>query len=175
MRFAHRSVACGFMRMEDSMRLNNTVTQLLVAASVAAFVPLGAAQAQQLQSAELGALIGKNGFEFRGQQTMWKFAPDGKVTADDNVYRATQGGMGETWGMKNTGTWRTQGNQLCIKWQNAQSDQCYTVTRGQGRMVTLAGSRTIAGTIDARDNTGLAEQPGHQYQYQPYQRIPGAR
>ena len=168
----------------------DTVTKLLLAASVAAFVPLGTAQAQPLQSAEVSALIGTNGFEFRGHQTMWKFSPDGKVTADDNNYRATQGGMGETWGMKNSGTWRVEGNQLCIKWQNAQSDQCYTVTRGQGRMVTLAGPRTLAGTIDARDDTGVAEtperrnspaigeQPGYQYQYQPgyrYQRIPGAR
>jgi len=156
-----------------------TVTNLILAASLAALAPFGAAQAQTLQSAELSALIGKSGFEFRGRQTMWKFAPDGKVTADDNNYRATQGGMGETWGMKNSGTWRVEGNQLCIKWQNAQSDQCYTVTRGQGRMVTLAGARTLEGTLDARDDTGLAEtprapapvqQPGYRFQ-----RVPGAR
>lgn len=157
----------------------NTVTKLFFAASVAAFVPLGAAQAEPLQSAELSALIGKSGFEFRGRQTMWKFAPDGKVTADDNNYRATQGGMGETWGMKNAGTWRVEGNQLCIKWQNAQSDQCYTVTRGQGRMVTLAGARTLEGAIDARDDTGFAETPQAPAPAVPpgyrYQRIPGAR
>jgi hypothetical protein len=159
-----------------------TVTHLLLAAGVAGLVPLGAAQAQQLQSAELAQLVGKNGFEFRGRQTMWKFAPDGKVTADDNSYRATQGGMGETWGMKNSGAWRLQANRLCIQWQNAQSDQCYTITRGQGHMVTLAGPRTIEGSLEARDDTGYAETPqrrnspliGEQPGYR-YQRIPGAR
>jgi hypothetical protein len=157
----------------------DTVTKLVLAAAIAALVPLGAAQAQTLQSAELNALIGKNGFEFRGRQTMWKFAPDGKVTADDNNYRATQGGMGETWGMKNSGTWRVEGNQLCIKWADAQRDACYTVTRGQGRMVTLAGARTLEGTIDSRDDAGFAETPRAPASAVPpgfrYQRVPGAR
>ena len=154
----------------------NSVMQLLLAASVAASVPLGAAQAAPLQSAELSALIGKSGFEFRGLQTMWKFSPDGKVHADDNVYRGTQGAMGETWGMKSSGTWRVEGNQICIQWQGAQSAQCYTVTKTAGRMVVLAGPRTLEGTLDARDDTGFAETPapaatpGYRYQ-----RIPGAR
>ena len=157
----------------------NSVTKLLLAASVAATVPLGAAQAEPLQSAELTALVGKSGFEFRGHQTMCKFAPDGKVTADDNVYRGTQGAMGETWGMKSTGTWRVEGNQLCIQWQGAGSAQCYTVTKTAGRMVVLSGPRTLEGTLDARDDTGYAETPqapapvatpGYRYQ-----RIPGAR
>lgn len=153
-----------------------TVTRFLLAAGIAGLAPFGVAHAQQLQSAELAQLVGKSGFDFRGRQTMWKFAPDGKVTADDNNYRATQGGMGESWGMKNTGTWRLEDNQLCIQWQNAQSAQCYTVTRGQGRMVTLAsGARTLEGTLDARDDTGLAEKPGYQYNYRREQRIPGAR
>lgn len=156
------------------------VTKVLLAASVAAFAPLGAAQAEPLQSAELTAFIGKSGFEFRGRQTMWKFAPDGKVTADDNNYRAGQGAMGETWGMKNTGTWRLEGNTLCIQWQDARSAQCYTVTRTTGRMVVLAGPRQLEGTLDARDETGFAETPrnapliGQQPGYR-YQRVPGAR
>jgi hypothetical protein len=163
---------------EDFMS-RKIVTRWLLAASVAAFVPVGVAEAQTLQSAELTALIGSKGFDFRGRQTMWKFAPDGKVTADDNNYRATQGGMGESWGMKNTGTWRVQGNQLCIKWENAASDACYTVTRGQGRMVTLAGSRSLEGTLDARDDTGFAETPQQREPATPpgyrYQRVPGGR
>jgi hypothetical protein len=158
--------------------------QLVLAASVAAFVPLGTAQAEPLQSAELAALVGNKGFDFRGRQTMWKFTPDGKVQADDNSSRATQGAMGESWGMKNSGTWRVQGDKLCIQWRDSQSDQCYTVSRSStGRMVTLSGPRTIEGTLDARDDTGVAEtprrtapelgeQPGLRYNYQ---RIPGAR
>ena len=161
-----------------------TFTQLLLATSVAAFVPLGPAQAEPLQSAELTSVIGNKGFEFRGRYTMWKFGPDGRVTADDSRIPAlTLGGSSEQFGMKNSGTWRVEGNQLCIKWQNADGDQCFTVNRGRGRMVTLAGPRTIEGTIDARDDTGfaetprpaapgLSEQPGLQYHYQ---RIPGAR
>jgi hypothetical protein len=160
------------------------VMQLVLAASVAALVPLGAAQAAEpLQSAEVQALIGKNGFEFRGHQTMWKFAPDGKVTADDNQYRAGQGAMGETWGMKSAGTWRVDGQKLCIKWQGQANDHCYTVTRGTGRMVVLSGPRTIQGTIDANEQPGYAETPGapapavpqgYHYNYR-YQRVPGAR
>jgi len=153
------------------------VTSLLIAAGIAAS-PLGAAQSAPLQSAELAALVGKNGFEFRGHQTMWKFSPDGKVTADDNVYRGTQGAMGETWGLKNAGTWRLDGQTLCIRWQNAAGDHCYTVTRTTGRMVRLSGPRTIEGTLDARDDTGYAESlppapttpPGYRYQ-----RVPGPR
>jgi len=165
--------------MERLMR-RNSVTQLLLGASVAVFVPLaGAGAAEPLQSAEVQALIGKTGFEFRGHQTMWKFAPDGKVTADDNQYRAGQGAMGETWGMKNTGTWRLEGQKLCIKWQNAANDQCYTVTRTTGRMVVLAGPRTLHGTIDANEQPGYAETPAQAAPAVPpgyrYQRIPGAR
>jgi hypothetical protein len=156
-----------------------SVTRLLLAASVAAIVPLGAVHAEPLQSAEVAALIGKQGFEFRGRNTMWKFSPDGKVAADDSVYRATQGGMGETWGMKNTGTWRVEGQQLCIQWSNAAGDQCYTITRSGGRMVVLAGPRTIEGTIDAREDTGFAETPAAPPVATPpgyrYQRVPGAR
>ena len=156
-----------------------SVTRLLFAASIAALVPLGAVHAEPLQSAEVAALIGKQGFEFRGRNTMWKFSPDGKVAADDSVYRATQGGMGESWGMKNTGTWRLAGQQLCILWRNAAGEQCYTITRSSGRMVVLAGPRTIEGTIDAREDTGFAETPPATPAATPpgyrYQRVPGGR
>jgi hypothetical protein len=60
--------------LEDFMR-RKTFTQLLLATSVAAFVPLGVAQAEPLQSAELTSVIGNKGFEFRGRYTMWKFGP----------------------------------------------------------------------------------------------------
>ncbi len=155
-------------------------TQLFLAASVAAILPLGAAQAEPLQSAELSTLIGKKGFEFRGRYQMWKFAPDGRVTADDSRIPAlVLGGSSEQFGIKNSGTWRLAGNQLCIQWQDAQSPQCYTVTKTTGRMVTLSGPRTIEGTIDASDETGLAETPTPRAPATPpgyrYQRIPGAR
>ncbi len=157
------------------------VTQLFLAASVAAFVPLGAAAAEPLQSAELAALVGNKGFEFRGRQVMWKFAPDGKVQSDDNNSRATQGGMGESWGIKNSGTWRLQGEKLCIQWQNSNSDQCFTVTKSANGMVVLAGPRTLEGKLEAADSTGYAgtpARPAAQAAVPPgyrYQRIPGAR
>lgn len=166
------------------MRRNSVTTFILAAsvavASVAAFVPLGAVHAEPLQSAEVAALIGKQGFEFRGRYTMWKFGPDGRVTADDSRIPALAlGGSSEQFGLKNTGTWRVQGQQLCIKWNDAQSDQCYTVSRGTGRMVVLNGPRQLEGTIDAREETGFAETPqlsrpstisrGSRYYYAPAQ------
>jgi hypothetical protein len=157
----------------------NSVTRMFLAASLAASVPLGGAQAEPLQSAEVAALIGKQGFDFRSRQIMWKFSPDGKVQADDNSSRATQGGMGETWGMKNTGTWRLEGEKLCIQWQDAQSAQCFTISRGTGRMVVLSGPRTIEGNLDAREDTGFAETPAAPPAATPpgyrYQRVPGGR
>ncbi len=147
---------------------------------LAAVLPLGAAQAEPLQSAELSALLGSKGFEFRGHHQMWKFGPDGRVTADDSrIPPLVLGGSSEQFGMKNSGTWRLAGNQLCIQWQDAREPQCYTVTKTTGRMVMLSGPRTIEGTIDAREDTGYAETPAAPAPATPpgyrYQRIPGPR
>jgi hypothetical protein len=158
---------------------SRVLVRSILAASVAAAVPFGSAAAEPLAAAELASLIGSQGFEFRGRQTMWKFSPDGKVQADDNNSRATQGAMGETWGIKNSGTWRRDGEKLCIAWQDARAEQCYTVSRAAGRMVVLSGPRIIDGTIDARGATGNAGTPAAQPAPVPpgirYQRVPGPR
>src|SRR5262249_51141948 len=126
-----------------------TVLQWLLAASVAASVPVASAQAEPPQSAEVAALIGNGSFEFRGRYTMWKFTADGRVTADDSqINRLAQGGSGEQFGMKSTGTWRRAGERLYITWEG-KAETSYTITPGQGRMVKLVGDKTIEGTLEA--------------------------
>ena len=157
-----------------------SVMQLLLAASVAAFAPLAAVSAEPLQSAALAERLGSTGFEFRSRHNMWTFSADGRVTADDSrIPPLVQGGSSEQFGLKNTGRWRRDGDQLCIAWQDSPSEQCFTVSRGSGRMVVLAGPRIIEGTLEARDDTGYAETPPRPAPALPpgvrYQRIPGAR
>ncbi len=156
-----------------------TFTHLLVAASVAAFIPLTATAAEPMQTSELAARLGSSKFEFRGRYNVWRFTPDGRVNSDYNTTRGCWGAMCEQWGLKETGTWRREGNKLCIKWERA--DECYTIAPGQGRMVTLMGPRTIEGTLEADGDTGYAETPAPAAPAQPlppgyrYQRIPGPR
>src|SRR5262245_29283624 len=119
-----------------------TIRQLLLAATIAASAPVAAAYAEPLQSAEVAALVGSQGFEFRGRYTFWKFSADGRVTADDSrILPLTLGGSGEQFGMRKTGKWRRDGNVLYITWQGEQSEQRYVVNRGSGRMVVLSGPR----------------------------------
>lgn len=161
-----------------------TFMTLLLAAGTALSVPL-AATARAQQSIDLASVAGSGAFEFRGRYQMWKFTPDGRVTADDSrIPPLAQGGSSEQFGLKRTGTWRRAGNQLCITWREpeAKAEQCYTVTPGHGRMVKLVGSTSIEGTLEASGPaTGIAESPSGVapgVTYPPsyrYQRIPGAR
>ncbi len=159
-----------------------TVRQLLLAASIAAFAPAIAAQAEPLQSAEVAALVGKQGFEFRSRYTVWKFSADGRVTADDSrVQRLVWGGAGEEFGIKKTGTWRLEGNVLYITWQDVPGEQRYVVNHGTGRLVLLAGPQQIEGTLEASGQPSYAEAPVQKpvpATNEPrgrYQRIPGPR
>ena len=156
-----------------------TMRQLLLAASIAALAAAVPAQAEPLQSAEVAALVGNKGFEFRGRHNMWKFSADGRVTADDSkILPLALGGSGEQFGIKNTGTWRLDGNTLDIAWQDGRSER-FTVNRGTGKMVVLAGPRLIEGTLEAADATGYAETPSRPAPALPpgvrHQRIPGPR
>lgn len=164
------------------MRLNG-LAMLLLAASAAAIVPIAAANAQPLQSSELKARTGDGRFEFRGRTLVWSFTPDGKVTSDYTTSRMELGGIGETFGLKDSGTWRRDGDRLCITWQSSQgSENCYTVAQGQGRMVTLMGPQMIEGTLESSAGTGHSDTPAGPSnpvaREQPkvrVPRIPGAR
>ena len=152
----------------------------LVAAGTAVTMSLPAAALEPMQSSELTARIGDGTFEFRGRQMFWRFSPDGKVQSTYNTSRAGQGALGETWGHTDTGTWRRDGDSLCIKWVSKQSEDCYSVVHAQGSMVKLMGPQAIEGTLDSSSGSAYATTPGapqsaQQHYYYRYQRIPGAR
>ena len=95
----------------------------LAAAAALALAPAFAAD--RMLGPELATRIGAGGFEFRGfgrttsgfENMIWRFSPDGKVTGEAAMSgRLISGGMAETFGMKNAGTWRRQGESLCIQW-----------------------------------------------------------
>lgn len=153
----------------------------LMAASAAVLMSQPAAAMEPLQSAELTARIGDGRFEFRSRMLMWRFTPDGKVQSTYNTSRAGQGALGESWGNTDAGTWRRDGDRLCITWQSKRSEDCYSVVRSEGSMVKLLGPQAIEGTLESSSGApSYATTPSapksfyQQYNYR-YQRIPGGR
>ncbi|MCW5772231.1 MAG: hypothetical protein KIT16_11390 [Rhodospirillaceae bacterium] len=156
--------------------MRRTPRFLLLAAALAA-APL-AAQAQTLQSAELSAQI-DGGFDFRGRTMNWHFTADGRVAGNSTASRLALGGMGETFGIVNEGTWHRAGNFLCIQWQRPrpQPEACYTVTLRSDGMTVLSGPEMITGQIESagpNPNIVPAAPPSARPDRNVH-RIPGAR
>jgi len=148
------------------------VNSFLGAASFAAAAILGSAftpalAGDQLSAAEVTELTGNGTFEFRSRTNLWRFTPNGRVAADYTASRITLGGMGEQFGLKASGTWRREGERLCIDWQQGAPapSGCYTVVTGRASMVHLSGPQSIEGTLEAvqpAPATGLAVRPAPQ-------------
>lgn len=122
-----------------------------------------AAIAEPLPSPQVAARTANGQFEFRGRTHLWRFGPDGRVHADHTVSRISMGGLGEQFGMRASGTWRRDGDRICIEWQqgNPAPSGCYAIQAGKGSMVFLAGPQTLEGTLEATQPpaTGTAERP----------------
>ena len=126
------------------------------------------AAAEPMPSGQIAALTAGDTFEFRGfartrsgfENHIWRFAPDGRVTSESSMGRMALGGMGEQFGLRAVGIWRRQGDQLCLQWEPGarRFDGCYTVLKGHGRMVHLAGPQFFEGTLGpSGPATGTAE------------------
>jgi hypothetical protein len=128
--------------------------QLLLLVALAA-LPLFSARAEPLSDAQIRALAA--GGEFRGyahsqrrgfENHIWRFSPDGRVTATANAVRSL-GGMDHGQDYGDTGTWRVEAGRLCLQWQgaNVPFSGCYTVdaTPG-GNQVRLIGPTTWQGS-----------------------------
>ena len=137
----------------------------LAAAAALALAPAFAAD--RMLAPELASRIGAGGFEFRGfgrttsgfENMIWRFSPDGKVTGEAAMSgRLVSGGMAETFGMKNAGTWRRQGESLCIQWDagNRRFSGCYVVLSGAKGTVYLIGPQMLEGKIYRGSEPGPA-------------------
>ena len=127
----------------------------MIAAASAAFASVGAARAEPLSSAQLQAVA--PGGEFRGfvatnrgfENHIWRFAPGGSVTGVASVSRAIAN-IGASQESGDTGTWRIDGNRLCVEWQgfNRQHSGCYAVDgTAATSQVRLTGPATWQGTL----------------------------
>lgn len=140
------------------------------AAALAAATALAAAPglaADRMLAPELASRIGAGGFEFRGfgkttsgfENMIWRFGADGRVTGEAAMSgRLISGGMAETFGMKNAGTWRREGESLCLKWDagNRRFDGCYVVLSGAKGTVYLIGPQLLEGKIYRGNEPGPA-------------------
>ena len=127
----------------------------LIAATCAALANAGAARAEPLSAAQLQATA--PGGEFRGftatgrgfENHIWRFAPDGRVTAIANVKRSL-GNSVVNQDFGDSGTWRLEGDRLCVEWQglNRPYSGCYSVDGSPGTsQVRLTGPATWQGTL----------------------------
>ncbi|HEY7611288.1 MAG TPA: hypothetical protein VIF14_18825 [Alphaproteobacteria bacterium] len=139
---------------------------LALAAAAALASP---AAAEPMPSGQVAALTAGNAFEFRGfartrsgfENHVWRFAPDGRVTSESAMARLALGAMSDQFGLRAAGTWRRQGDQLCLQWEPGarRFDGCYTVLKGRGRMVHLVGPQFFEGTLEpSGPAAGTAEQ-----------------
>jgi hypothetical protein len=128
----------------------------IVAATI--FAAAAPAAAEPMPSAQVAALTAGGEFEFRGfaqtragfENHVWRFSRDGRVRSESAMGRLALGGMGEQFGLRAAGTWRRQGDQLCLAWEPSarRFDGCYTVLAGRGRMVNLVGPQVFEGTLE---------------------------
>lgn len=138
--------------------------------SLAAALVLAAAPslaADRMLAPELASRIGTDRFEFRGygkttsgfENMIWRFTPDGKVTGEGSMSgRLISGGMVEIFGMKSAGTWRREGESLCLQWDagNRRFDGCYVVLSGAKGTVYLTGPQMLEGKIYRANEPGPA-------------------
>ncbi|MGH7003909.1 MAG: hypothetical protein ACREIP_08180 [Alphaproteobacteria bacterium] len=146
------------------MRINTSLGVAIAALTLTAAGSIAPLAAEPLPSAQIAERTAGNQFEFRGRTLVWRFTPDGRVQADYTVSRMTLGGMGEQFGMRTAGTWRRDGDRLCIDWRQGSpwASGCYAITAGRGTMVHLAGPQVIEGSLESVQSAppaGIAEQP----------------
>jgi hypothetical protein len=126
----------------------------IILGALLAAAPL-AARSEPLSGNQLLALA--PGSEFRGyiqtqrgfENHIWRFAPDGRVTAVATLSR-NPGGLGWSQEFGDAGSWRIEGARLCVQWQAQLGvfNGCYSVDATSGSdQVRLIGPATWQGTF----------------------------
>ena len=139
-----------------------------IAIALAVLAAAAPAAAEPMPSAQIAALTAGDEFEFRGfakteagfENHIWQFSRDGWVRSESAMSRLAVGAMGEQFGLRAAGTWRRQGDQLCLAWERSarRFDGCYTLLKGLGRMVHLTGPQFFEGTLEPLGaENGMAE------------------
>ena len=126
---------------------------LLAAALIASAVP-GAAGAEPLSGAEIAARAGEfrgDTLSFRGFEShIWRLLPGGEARAAASLKRGYSAFTSESVEFGDSGTWRIEGNTLCVQWAgpNARFSGCYAVDAQQGIHVRLVGPARWEGTLE---------------------------
>jgi len=118
-------------------------------------LPLAQAVAEPLGGEEIRAR--SLGGEFRGfgstrrralEDMIWRLGPDGTASSVSTIRRGGRD-SGEFIEYHDTGTWRVEGNRLCLNFSSVHSDLsgCYTVDGAGGDHVRLVGPVNLEGTL----------------------------
>jgi hypothetical protein len=144
-----------YSRRPTHLRKVNPMTRaglrVLVLTAALGAVPAAAAQ---LMGPALHAGIA--GAEFRGytytgrgfENHIWRFAPDGRVTAVYNV-RFDVSKFPHQYDGAGFGTWAVEGDRVCIRWEPGMRlpGGCYAIDQRQGSQVRLIGPEVWDGTL----------------------------
>jgi hypothetical protein len=125
----------------------------LAAAALAAALPLAPASAAPMGGEEIRAR--SSGGEFRGfgnvrrfEDFIWRLRPDGTVTSISLIRRGGRD-SGEFIEYHDTGSWRVEGNRLCVQFASVHGflSGCYSVDGTGGDHVRLVGPANLEGTL----------------------------
>lgn len=126
-------------------------------AVVASCIAAAPASAERMASTQIASLTLDDRFEFRGftrtlvgfEDHIWQFSPDGRVRSESAMHRGNASGMGVQFGIRYAGTWRRQGDAICVEWEASarRFDGCYGLLAGKARMVHFVGPQFIEGTL----------------------------
>jgi hypothetical protein len=127
----------------------------LAAAALLAALPLASAAAAPMGGAEIQARSA--GGEFRGfgstrrstlEDMIWRLRPDGSVRSDSLVRKGGRD-TGQFIEYRDAGTWRVEGNRLCVQFDGTHADLsgCYGVDGTGGDHVRLSGPVNLQGTL----------------------------
>jgi hypothetical protein len=125
----------------------------LAAAALAAALPLAPVSAAPMGGEEIRAR--SSGGEFRGfgnvrrfEDFIWRLRPDGTVTSISLIRRGGRD-SGEFIEYHDTGSWRVEGNRLCVQFASVHGflSGCYSVDGTGGDHVRLVGPANLEGTL----------------------------
>lgn len=127
--------------------------QTLAAAALLAALPLAPVHAAPMSGEEIRARSA--GAEFRGygnirklEDFIWRLSPDGTLRSN-SLLRIGGRDTGQFVEYRDTGTWRVDGNRLCVQFASVHGflSGCYTVDGSGGDHVRLTGPATLEGTL----------------------------
>lgn len=127
----------------------------LTAAALVAALPLAPAAAAPMGGQEIQARSA--GGEVRGfgatrrrnlEDMIWRLRTDGTVSSISLIRRGGRD-AGEFIEYRDTGTWRVEGNRLCVRFGSVHGDLsgCYSVDGIGGDHVRLVGPVSLEGTL----------------------------